>query len=78
LPSTDDVYRECLHEIRFGVGITNPFAALFQYRVNLVIRQTPDDIRATKDAEKYRVAGIMLDAIIKSEAVSPGKLFGLR
>jgi len=79
LAPADDAYRECLHEIRLGVGITNPFAALFQYRVNLLIRRTPQDIKAAKEEERNRVAGIMRDAILNGRAglgVSAGELFG--
>ena len=79
LAPADDAYRECLHEIRFGVGITNPFAALFQYRVNLLIRPTPQDIKAAKEKERNRVAGIMRDALLNRPAgsgVSAGELFG--
>ena len=79
LAPRDDAYRACLHEMRFGVGITNPFASLFQYRVNLLIRPTPEDIQAAKEKERDRVAGIMRDAILNGPAahgVSAGELFG--
>jgi hypothetical protein len=79
LTPADNAFRECLHEIRFGVGITNPFAALFQYRVNLVLRQTPQDTKAAKEVERNRVAGRMRDAILNGGAgqgVSAGELFG--
>ena len=78
MKQVDDAFGECLHEVRFGVGMTNPFAALFQYRVNLVLRQTPDETKAAKKAERDRVATIMRDAILDGGAargVAAGSLF---
>lgn len=51
LVDSDETFRECLHEIRFGCGITNPFVALFQYRVNLILRSTPTETQRAKEDE---------------------------
>jgi hypothetical protein len=75
VPLVSVEYRECLHEIRFGIGITNPFAALFQYRVNLLIREKPKDIKRAKEAERDRVAGIMMNSILYKQDVSASELF---
>ena len=78
LKCVDEVFYECLHEVRFGVGMTNPFAALFQYRVNLVLRSTPNETKAAKEAERNRVAVKMRDAILNGGAgqgVPAGELF---
>jgi len=75
----DDAFRECLHEIRFGSGITNPFVALFQYRVNLMLRSTPTETRSAKAEERDRVAAIIRDAIRdRNSCVNAKKLFGRR
>jgi hypothetical protein len=78
LKPTGDTFRKCLHEVRFGVGITNPFAALFQYRVNMVLRQTPRETQAAKEKERDRVAGRMREAILNdggTPCVPAGVLF---
>jgi hypothetical protein len=78
LVPADSDYCKCLHEIRFGIGITNPFAALFQYRVNLLIRETPQDIKRAKEAERDRVAIIMTNSILSKQDVSANELFGFK
>ncbi len=75
----DDAFCESMHEMRLGVGLTNPFAALFQYRLNFVLRKTPWETKAAKEAERNRVAAILRDAILGDRApqgVAAGELFG--
>ena len=75
----DAGFRKCLHEVRLGTGFTNPFAALFQYRVNLVLGKTPGATREAKRKERDRVAALIQDAVLKGtleNGVSAGKLFG--
>lgn len=73
-------FRDVLHEVRLGLGITNPFAALFQFRMNLVLLLTRDDTKAHKEAERNRIADLVHDAILRGNAVQtvpPGRLFDL-
>ena len=73
-------FRDVLHEVRLGLGITNPFAALFQFRMNLVLLLTRDDTKAHKEAERDRIADLLHDAILngdRGQAIPPGKLFNL-
>ena len=73
-------FRDVLHEVRLGLGITNPFAVLFQFRMNLVLLLTRDDTKAHKEAERNRIADLVHDAILNDDhvqAIPPGKLFDL-
>jgi hypothetical protein len=73
-------FRDVLHEVRLGLGITNPFAALFQFRMNLVLLLTRDDTEAHKEAERNRIADLVHEAILSGnevQTVPPGRLFDL-
>jgi hypothetical protein len=74
-------FLDVLHEVRLGLGITNPFAALFQFRMNLVLLLTRDGTKAHKEAERNRVADLVHEGILSGNAVQtvpPGRLFDLR
>ena len=76
----DENFREVVHEVRLGLGITNPFAALFQFRMNLVLLLTRDDTKAHKEAERNRIADLVHYTILNDDrvqAIPPGKLFDL-
>lgn len=69
---------EVLHEIRFGAGIINPFTALFQFRINLLLGESIADVKERKAAERDRLAGLIHSAILQNAmAIAPGSLFGL-
>jgi hypothetical protein len=73
-------FRDVLHEVRLGLGITNPFAALFQFRMNLLLGGTPHDTKTRKETERNRIADLVHDAILSGNAVQtvpPGRLFDL-
>jgi len=76
-----DAFRYVLHEVRLGFGIANPFALLFQFRMNLVLGKTPEDTQARKERERNRVADLIHDEILNGgpvQATPPGKLFDLQ
>lgn len=78
LTPIDNAISECLHEVRFGLGTSNPFAALFQFRVNMLLRQTSHETKAAKLTERNRVAALMRDAILgggPTPGVAAGVLF---
>jgi hypothetical protein len=66
--------------MRLAAGMTNPFAALFQYRVGLVYRGNVALIKQAKEDERNRLADLALNEILKSSGIPkipPGTLFGL-
>ena len=76
-----EALRDVLHEVRFGLGITNPFAALFQFRINLPVRETPEDTQTLKETERDRIAHLVFDAILSRpplHTIPPGRLFGIK
>jgi hypothetical protein len=80
LGPAQEAFREVVHEVRLGLGITNPFATLFQFRMNFVLLPTPHETRARKEAERNRIAGLVHDVILNSDpaqAIPPSRLFGL-
>jgi hypothetical protein len=60
-----------LHEIRLGLGIANPFAALFQFRMNFLIGKTPEDTKVRKQDELHRIAQLVLERILAKNYVQP-------
>ena len=80
LRDSRDPFRDVLHEIRLGFGLTNPFAALFQIRVQLGLQQTAEDTKKHKEAERDRVAQLVCQGISQRgdvQQIAPGVLFGL-
>ena len=74
-------FGDILHEVRLGLGITNPFAVLFQFRLNLVLGKTPEETQDRKKSECARLADLLHDKIIKKKdkkPVPPGQLFDLK
>jgi hypothetical protein len=75
-----DAFCDVVHEIRFGFGITNPFAALFQFRLNLLLGETPEDTQTRKERECNRVADLIHAEILNGspvQAIPPSALFDL-
>jgi len=75
-----EAFRDVLHEIRLGLGLTNPFAALFQFRMNLLLGDTPLDTKMRKEAERDRIADLVHNAILNNarvQTIPPGELFDL-
>ena len=73
-------FQDVLHEVRLGLGITNPFAVLFQFRMNLLLGETAHDTKTRKETERNRIADLVHDAILNDDrvqAIPPGKLFDL-
>ena len=72
----DDQFKGVLHEVRLGLGLTNPFAALFQLRLQFALgRDKAETIQRKKD-ECKRVAGLACIAIRDKKLTVPaGDLF---
>lgn len=70
-----------LHEVRLAVGMTNPFARLFQFRLQFVMGDTIERTKQIKKQECERVADLVCEAILNEHGnyvISPGLLFGLK
>lgn len=81
LGEEQNAFRETVHEARLDFGATNPFVALFQFRVQFLLGDTNEETKARKLAERNRVAALLRDAILAGngpQVVPPGDLFGLR
>lgn len=68
-----------LHEMRLGTGLTNPFARLFQFRLQFVLGASLSKTKTLKKKERDRVAILVCQAILADNPVqhiNPGTLFG--
>ncbi len=72
---------ESLHAMRLGTGLTNPFACLFQFRLQFALGESLPETEALKEAERDRVADLICTTVLADNPVQhikPGKLFGLK
>lgn len=81
LGANPETSTDILHEIRLGFGISNPFAALFQFRINFLPGSSSDEVQKRKEKERDRIAALLLDAILRDhrmQNIPPSKLFDLK
>ena len=69
-------YRDVVHEIRLAMGYENPFAILFQYRIQFILGVDKASTKERRVAERDRLADVVVKAVLeRTHYVSSGDLF---
>jgi len=72
-------YRDVVHEIRLSMGCENPFAALFQHRIQFILGTDKASTKIRREAERDRLTDVVVKAILeRADQVPSGTLFEIK